>query len=249
MLRRSPHPAREDLRLRVSRMASRFPTRRRTSWRRCPAIPAFPSKQAGAASAKCPAELYTTSHRTYQGLPDPSYPFTTATCWSLPVDGSASIASAFNISHVLAGQKARHQGSRRGIWLSFMHYVWNISTSSRGPCNPSTTRSARGCHLCLRYDLLPMCPGRTQKRLEEGEELQSNILHFCAELLAHSLEHSCRRRDDPFGVDARSDAAQSPAKVATSCGRDIDMERHPTQVSRRATEECGRSDRRSSRRA
>jgi hypothetical protein len=26
---------------------------------------------------------------------------------------------------------------------------------------PPTTRSARGCHPCLRYDLLPMCPGRT----------------------------------------------------------------------------------------
>jgi hypothetical protein len=30
------------------------------------------------------------------------------------------------------------------------------------PCNPSTTRSARGCHPCLRYDLLPMCPGWTE---------------------------------------------------------------------------------------
>ena len=30
------------------------------------------------------------------------------------------------------------------------------------PCNPPTTRSARGCHPCLRYDLLPMCPGWTE---------------------------------------------------------------------------------------
>lgn len=30
---------------------------------------------------------------------------------------------------------------------------------------PSTTRSARGCHLCLRYDLSPMCPDR---RGEDG---------------------------------------------------------------------------------
>jgi hypothetical protein len=28
-------------------------------------------------------------------------------------------------------------------------------------CNLSTTRSARGCHPCLRYDLSPMCPGWT----------------------------------------------------------------------------------------
>ncbi len=29
--------------------------------------------------------------------------------------------------------------------------------------SPSTTRSARGCHPCLRYNLLPMSPGRTHK--------------------------------------------------------------------------------------
>jgi Helix-turn-helix domain len=33
------------------------------------------------------------------------------------------------------------------------------STWSRKPCNLSTTRSARGCHLCLRYGLLPMSQG------------------------------------------------------------------------------------------
>ncbi len=32
------------------------------------------------------------------------------------------------------------------------------STWSRGPCKPSTTRSARGCHPCLRDALLPMSP-------------------------------------------------------------------------------------------
>jgi hypothetical protein len=39
-----------------------------------------------------------------------------------------------------------------------------ISTWSKKPCNPSTTRSARGCHPCLRYVVLPMCPGRTRPR-------------------------------------------------------------------------------------
>src|SRR5258708_1505685 len=42
------------------------------------------------------------------------------------------------------------------------------STWSRRPCNPSTTRSARGCHLCLRYNLSPMCPGWTSFGLAEG---------------------------------------------------------------------------------
>ena len=41
--------------------------------------------------------------------------------------------------------------------------ISDTSTWSRRPCNLSTTRSARGCHPCLRYALLPMCPGRTLK--------------------------------------------------------------------------------------
>src|ERR1700682_1790357 len=42
--------------------------------------------------------------------------------------------------------------------------ILDTSTWSRKPCNPSTTRSARGCHPCLRYDPLPMCPGWTKDR-------------------------------------------------------------------------------------
>src|SRR5258707_8045148 len=42
------------------------------------------------------------------------------------------------------------------------------STWSRKPCNPSTTRSARGCHPCLRYVLLPMSPGWTTVSLAVG---------------------------------------------------------------------------------
>jgi DNA invertase Pin-like site-specific DNA recombinase len=33
-------------------------------------------------------------------------------------------------------------------------------------------RSARGCHPCLRYDLLPMCPGRTREYMVAGEGLE-----------------------------------------------------------------------------
>jgi hypothetical protein len=36
-----------------------------------------------------------------------------------------------------------------------------ISTWSREPCRPSTIRSARDRHLCLRYKPSPMSPGRT----------------------------------------------------------------------------------------
>jgi hypothetical protein len=39
--------------------------------------------------------------------------------------------------------------------------ISDTSTWSKQPCNQSTTRSARGCHPCHRYVLLPICPGRT----------------------------------------------------------------------------------------
>jgi hypothetical protein len=37
-----------------------------------------------------------------------------------------------------------------------------LSIWSRRPCNRSTTRSARGCHPCLRYVPSPMYPDRTK---------------------------------------------------------------------------------------
>ena len=50
--------------------------------------------------------------------------------------------------------------------------ILDTSTWSRKPCNPSTTRSARGCHPCLRYVLLPMCPGWTGGSVVAGEGLE-----------------------------------------------------------------------------
>ena len=61
----------------------------------------------------------------------------------------------------------------------------DTSTWSRKPCNPSTTRSARGCHPCLRYVPLPMSPGRTllvlaELVLAEREGFEPPIgLHLC----------------------------------------------------------------------
>jgi hypothetical protein len=39
--------------------------------------------------------------------------------------------------------------------------IWATSISILVCWNRSTTRSARGCYLCSRYIVLPMCPGRT----------------------------------------------------------------------------------------
>jgi hypothetical protein len=74
---------------------------------------------------------------------------------------------------VLAGQRLGIKEVDEGIWLaSFMHYDLDTSTWSRKPCNLSTTRSARGRHPCLRYDLSPMCPGWTNGGLAERESAE-----------------------------------------------------------------------------
>jgi hypothetical protein len=109
------------------------------------------------ASFRCPAELYAASTRRYDGLPELTYPFhdrdviVTARgrlclhrkrppCW--PVRGSASRRSTTAF------------GSPVSCTMISVTSTW-----SRRPCNPSTTRSARGCHPCLRYVALPMSPG------------------------------------------------------------------------------------------
>jgi hypothetical protein len=47
---------------------------------------------------------------------------------------------------------------------------------------PSTTRSARGCHPCLGYDLLPMCPGRTRDAV--AERVSASTLMHLADFIA-----------------------------------------------------------------
>ncbi len=76
-----------------------------------------------------------------------------------------------NISTVLAGQKLGIKEVDEGIWLvTFMHYDLGYFDLEQKTCNPSTTRSARGCHPCLRYVLLPMSPGWTQCIRRRGSQ-------------------------------------------------------------------------------
>src|SRR5579884_2277206 len=72
---------------------------------------------------KVPAELYSPSVRSYDGLPDLEYPLhdpdITVTCCGRICMHRKKI----NISHVLAGQKLGIKEVDDGIWLvSFMHY-------------------------------------------------------------------------------------------------------------------------------
>src|SRR2546429_650385 len=43
-------------------------------------------------------------------------------------------------------------------------------------CAAPPTGSARGCHPCLRYSLLPMCPGRTRNGMARSEGFEPPAL-------------------------------------------------------------------------
>lgn len=69
--------------------------------------------------------------------------------------------------------------------------IWDTSTWSRKRCSPSTTRSARGCHPCLGYGLLPMSPGRTMRVLAEREAIKADIAisRACSPAFKKHLRH------------------------------------------------------------
>lgn len=72
---------------------------------------------------KCPAELYTASRRSYDGLPELSYPFHDRDVLVTACGRLCLHRKRINISTVLAGQKLGIKEVDEGIWLaSFMHY-------------------------------------------------------------------------------------------------------------------------------
>jgi len=107
-----------------------------------------------ALSMKVPAEVYQTSARAYEGLPEISYPFhdrdaIVTNCGRLCIH-----RKKINIS---PSWPARSSASRKSTTAfgssASCAMISDISTSNRGHCKQSTTRSARGCHRCLRYRL------------------------------------------------------------------------------------------------
>jgi len=121
---------------------------------------------------KCPAELYTASPRRYDGLPELTYPFHDRDVLVTACGRLCLHRKKINISTVLAGQRLGIKEVDDGIWLaSFMHYDLGYFDLEQKTCNPSTTRSARGCHPCLGYDLLPMCPVWTKVTRGSGGAL------------------------------------------------------------------------------
>jgi transposase InsO family protein len=76
-----------------------------------------------ALAMRCPAELYATSPRRYDGLPDLQYPFHDRDILVTACGRICMHRKKINISTVLAGQKLGIKEVDDGIWLvTFMHY-------------------------------------------------------------------------------------------------------------------------------
>jgi transposase InsO family protein len=110
---------------------------------------------------KCPAECYAASARPY-ACPNCPIPSMIATSSSQPAVVSACTARRSTSQlYWLARSSASRKSTRAFGSSASCTIISDISTWNRKPCNRSTTRSARGCHPCLRYVPLPMSPGRT----------------------------------------------------------------------------------------
>jgi transposase InsO family protein len=76
-----------------------------------------------ALAMKCPAELYSASTRSYDGLPELAYPFHDRDILVTACGRICLHRKKINISTVLAGQRLGIKEVDEGIWLvSFMHY-------------------------------------------------------------------------------------------------------------------------------
>jgi hypothetical protein len=72
---------------------------------------------------KCPAEVYAPSCRTYQGIPEPHYPFHDRTLLVTSCGRICLHRKKINLSKSLAGQAVGVKEVETGIWLvSFMDY-------------------------------------------------------------------------------------------------------------------------------
>src|ERR1700736_384024 len=76
-----------------------------------------------ALAMKCPAEIYSTSNRPYDGLPDIAYPFHDRDVLVTACGRICMHRKKINISTVLAGQRVGIKEVDDGIWIvSFMRY-------------------------------------------------------------------------------------------------------------------------------
>ena len=72
---------------------------------------------------KCPAEIYSTANRRYDGLPEIAYPFHDRDILVTACGRICMHRKKINISTVLAGQRIGIKEVDDGIWIvSFMRY-------------------------------------------------------------------------------------------------------------------------------
>jgi transposase InsO family protein len=100
-----------------------------------------------ALAMRCPADLYTASPRPMTGCRTSNIPGTIATSWSPP---AAAFACTGKKSISPSCSPARNSASRKSTTAFGSSpsciMISAISTWSKGPCRPSTIRSARDCH-------------------------------------------------------------------------------------------------------
>jgi len=114
---------------------------------------------------QCPAQLYSSSGRLYQGIPERNYPFHDKTVVVTRCGRLCLHRKKVNLSTCLVDQAVGIEEVEDGIWLvSFMDYHlgdidWEEKTLQPLP-NPFGPKS----YLCLRNNLLSMSPDRTKSR-------------------------------------------------------------------------------------
>jgi len=129
---------------------------------------------------RCPAELYTASARPHRDLPQFSYPFHER---EILVTASRRICLHRKrwTSQPPSSNKPSESPMSKTAFSSSPSctMISAISIWSSVPYNHSTARSARGCYQCLRYSLLPMCPGWTRDSWSGRQDL--NLRHSAPE--------------------------------------------------------------------
>src|SRR5271165_6807127 len=105
-----------------------------------------------ALNMKCPAEVYSSSCRPYQGISEPHYPFHDKTVVVTNCGRLCLYRKKINLSTCLAGQAVGIKEVDDRIWLvSFMDYDLGYIDLEEKTLQPLTIPLGQKCYLCLRY--------------------------------------------------------------------------------------------------
>jgi hypothetical protein len=133
---------------------------------------------------KCPAEVYTPATRHCGGLPELACLFHDHTIHVTNCGLIRLYRKKINLSTVFSGQAVGIKEVEERIWLvSFMEYDLGHIALEERTLQPPYNHFGPRCYPCSRYDLLPMCPGRTQElwsgRWESNPRPKLGKLLYC----------------------------------------------------------------------